>query len=87
MDKTKIIAVVGTNASGKSALGIELARQFNGEIISADSRQVFEGFDLCCGKVNAEERAMAVHHMLDVRKVGEAFLCFRFSGRLLPAHP
>ena len=73
MDKTKIIAVVGTNASGKSALGIDLARQFNGEIISADSRQIFEGFDLCCGKVNAEERAMAVHHMLDVRKVGEPF--------------
>lgn len=73
MEKTKIIAVVGTNASGKSALGIELARRFDGEIISADSRQIFEGFDLCCGKVNAEERAMAVHHMLDVRKVGEPF--------------
>ena len=87
MDKTKIIAVVGTNASGKSALGIELARQFNGEIISADSRQVFEGFDLCCGKVNAEERAMAVHHMLDVRKVGEPFSVSDFQEgcyRLIP---
>ena len=87
MDKTKIIAVVGTNASGKSALGIDLARQFNGEIISADSRQIFEGFDLCCGKVNAEERAMAVHHMLDVRKVGEPFSVSDFQEdcyRLIP---
>ena len=87
MEKSKIIAVVGTNASGKSALGIELARRFNGEIISADSRQIFEGFDLCCGKVNAEERAMAVHHMLDVRKVGEAFSVSDFQEgcyRLIP---
>ncbi|MBE6969410.1 MAG: tRNA (adenosine(37)-N6)-dimethylallyltransferase MiaA [Ruminococcaceae bacterium] len=87
MDKTKIITVVGTNASGKSALGIDLARQFNGEIISADSRQIFEGFDLCCGKVNAEERALAVHHMLDVRKVGEPFSVSDFQAecyRLVP---
>lgn len=87
MEKTKLITVVGTNASGKSALGIELARRFNGEIISADSRQIFEGFDLCCGKVNAEERAMAVHHMLDVRKVGEPFSVSDFQEgcyRLIP---
>ena len=87
MQKTKIIAVVGTNASGKSALGIDLARRFNGEIISADSRQIFEGFDLCCGKVNAEERAMAVHHMLDVRKIGEPFSVSDFQEgcyRLIP---
>ena len=39
----KVVAVVGTNASGKSALGIELAKKYNAEIISADSRQVFRG--------------------------------------------
>ncbi|MBQ2895733.1 MAG: tRNA (adenosine(37)-N6)-dimethylallyltransferase MiaA [Oscillospiraceae bacterium] len=87
MNKTKIIAVVGTNASGKSALGIELAQRFDGEIISADSRQVFEGFDLCCGKVTAEERALVPHHMLDVRRIGEAFSVSDFqemSYRLIP---
>ena len=47
----KVLAVVGTNASGKSALGIELAKRFGGEIISADSRQVFKGLDLGSGKV------------------------------------
>ena len=49
MSKPKVVAVVGTNASGKSALGIRLAKQFEGEIISADSRQVFRGLDLGSG--------------------------------------
>ena len=70
MEKEKLICVVGTNASGKSALGIALAQRFGGEILSADSRQIFEGFDLCCGKVTAEERALVPHHLLDVRKIG-----------------
>jgi len=69
----KIIAVVGTNASGKSAIGIELAKIFNGEIISADSRQVYRGFDLCCGKVTPEEARAVPHHLLDIRDIGEAF--------------
>lgn len=41
----KIIEIVGTNASGKSALAIQLAKKYNGEIISADSRQIYRGFD------------------------------------------
>lgn len=69
----KIIAVVGTNASGKSSVGIELAKRFNGEIISADSRQVYKGFDLCCGKITDEESHVVPHHLLNVRAVGEAF--------------
>ena len=44
MNKPKVVAVVGTNASGKSALGVRLAGTFDGEIISADSRQVFRGW-------------------------------------------
>lgn len=69
----QIIVIVGTNASGKSALGIELAQKYHGEIISADSRQVYQGFDLCCGKVTAEERKMVPHHLLDVRRIGESY--------------
>jgi len=80
MEKPKIIAVVGTNASGKSSLGIHLARRFNGEILSTDSRQVFRGFDLCCGKVTAAERALAPHHLLDVREVGEPFSVSDFQS-------
>ena len=69
----KIIAVVGTNASGKSALGIELAKKYNAEIISADSRQVFRGLDLGSGKVTPEEMQGVVHHMIDVREPNEFY--------------
>ena len=87
MEKEKLICVVGTNASGKSALGIALAQRFGGEILSADSRQIFEGFDLCCGKVTAEERALVPHHLLDVRKIGEPFSVSDYQSecyRLIP---
>ena len=53
--KPKLIVIAGTNASGKSGLGVELARMFGGEIISADSRQVFRGYDLGSGKITPEE--------------------------------
>ena len=75
----KIVVIAGPNASGKSSLGIELAKKYNGEIISADSRQIFCGFDLCCGKVDAEERKMAVHHLLDVASVGDVYTVFDYQ--------
>jgi tRNA dimethylallyltransferase len=80
MALSKIIAVVGTNASGKSAVGLELARIFGGEIISADSRQVFRGFDLCSGKVTKEERRLIPHHLIDIRDIGEPFSVADFQG-------
>ena len=83
----KIIAIVGTNASGKSAVGIELAKKFNGEIISADSRQVFKGFDLCCGKVTKEEAEIVPHHLLDVREIGESFSVSDFQGMVYSIVP
>lgn len=69
----KVIAVVGTNASGKSALGIELAKKYNAEIISADSRQVFRGLNLGSGKVTPEEMQGIAHHLIDVREPNEFF--------------
>ncbi|MDR2908290.1 MAG: tRNA (adenosine(37)-N6)-dimethylallyltransferase MiaA [Oscillospiraceae bacterium] len=66
-----LIAITGTNASGKSSVGIALARRFGGEIMSADSRQVYRGFDLCSGKVSGEERSAVPHHLLDLVNVGE----------------
>ena len=71
--KQKLIAVVGTNASGKSGLGVELALRRNGEIVSADSRQVFRGLDLGSGKITPEEMRGVPHHLLDVRGPGEFF--------------
>ena len=62
----KLIVVLGTTACGKSGLGVELAKHFGGEIVSADSRQVYRGLDLGTGKVTEEEMEGVPHHMLDV---------------------
>lgn len=62
----KVISVVGPTASGKSSLAIELASTCNGEIISADSMQIYQAMDIGTAKADAEEQNMAVHHLLDV---------------------
>jgi tRNA dimethylallyltransferase len=64
--KHKVIAVVGPTASGKSSLGIFLAQKLKGEIISADSRQVYKGLDIGTGKVTKKEMAGVPHHLLDI---------------------
>ncbi len=69
----KLIVIEGTNASGKSALGVALAARFNGEIVSADSRQVYERLDLGSGKITPEEMAGVPHHLLNVVKPGDFF--------------
>ena len=69
----KLIVIEGTNASGKSSLGISLAARFGGEIVSADSRQVYRRLDLGSGKVTPEEMNGVPHHLLDVRDPGEFF--------------
>ena len=75
----KLISIVGLTSSGKSGLGIELAKKFNGEIVSADSRQVYCGLDWCSGKVTSEELAMVKHHLIDVANLGEQFTLFNFQ--------
>ena len=62
----RLIVVAGPTATGKTRLGIELARRLNGEIVSADSMQVYRGMDIGTAKASPEERAEAVHHLLDV---------------------
>ncbi|MBP3582094.1 MAG: tRNA (adenosine(37)-N6)-dimethylallyltransferase MiaA [Clostridia bacterium] len=75
----KIVSVVGLTSSGKSDLAIELAKSFSGEIVSADSRQVYTGLDWCSGKVTKQEQAQAVHHLLDVCPLGTQFSLFDFQ--------
>lgn len=65
-DKQKVIAVLGKTATGKSGLSIELAKKINGEVISADSRQVYKGLNLGTGKVTGKEMMGIKHHLLDV---------------------
>ncbi len=64
--KPTLIGILGPTASGKSSLGIELAQQLNGEIISCDSRQVFRGLDIGTGKVTKKEQALVPHHLIDI---------------------
>lgn len=73
MGKQRLVVVVGTNASGKSDLGIRLAQHFGGEIVSADSRQVYRGLDLGSGKVSAAQAVMVKHHLIDVVDVSENY--------------
>jgi tRNA dimethylallyltransferase len=66
MNKPKVVAIVGPTASGKTSLSIKLAQKFNGEVISADSRQVYRGMDLGTGKATSAEMQDIPHHLLDV---------------------
>lgn len=77
----KLVVIAGTNASGKSGLGIELAKKYNAEIVSADSRQVFEGLDLGSGKVTPEETQGVPHHLIDVAKPNDFFSLTDFQDR------
>ena len=76
--KTKIIVLVGPTAVGKSALGIELAQRFEGEIISGDSQQVYKELSIGTAKVNELEQAQAPHHLIDVRSVDQGYSAFDF---------
>ena len=64
--KQKVIAVVGPTASGKTKLAIEIAHKINGEIISADSRLVYKGFNIATAKPTIEEMEGIQHHLIDV---------------------
>ena len=69
----KIIVIAGPTAVGKTALSIELAQKFNGEIINGDSMQVYKGLDIGTAKVTREEMAGIMHHLLDIKTVNEGF--------------
>ncbi len=64
--KGKIIIILGPTSSGKSDLAVKIAKKFNGEIISADSRQVYKGLDIGSGKITKKEMRGVKHHLLDV---------------------
>ena len=78
MMKPEIIVVCGPTATGKTRLGIELAEAFGGEIVSADSMQIYRGMDVGTAKATAEERARVPHHMLDVCPPAEDYSVSRY---------
>lgn len=90
MNKPKVYVVCGPTSTGKSDRAVELALKINGEVISADSRQVYKGMDLGTGKITKEEMKGAPHHLLDIKNPNDDFsveefqrLCFEKIEEIL----
>jgi tRNA dimethylallyltransferase len=81
----KLVVLLGPTASGKSGSGIRLAQHFNGEIISADSRQVYRGLDIGTAKVTPAEQALVPHHVLDVADPREVYTVVQFQQDAITA--
>ena len=79
MNKPKVIAIVGPTASGKTSLSISLAKTFNGEVVSSDSRQVYKGLDLGTGKVTHAEMSGVPHHLLDIKNATDVYTASDFK--------
>jgi len=77
--KPKILTILGSTTSGKSDLAVKLAKKFNGEIISADSRQVYKGLNIGTGKITKKEMDSVHHHLLDVANPKKRFTVVEFK--------
>ena len=71
--KKRIIVISGPTCSGKSTLAMQLAKEMDGEIVSADSMQVYRGMDVGTAKPSEEDRLLIPHHLIDIRDVSDAF--------------
>ncbi len=81
----KLVVILGPTASGKSTLGIELALRWQGEIVSADSRQVYRGLDIGTAKVTPAEQALVPHHLLDVVEPNDVYTVAQFQQDAITA--
>ena len=79
MSTIKTAVITGPTGTGKTKLAIELARSLGGEIVSADSMQVYRGMDIGTAKPDAEERRAAVHHMIDVAEPDEDYSAAKYA--------
>ncbi len=75
----RLVAILGPTASGKSALGVALARQWRGEIVSCDSTAVYRGFDIGTDKPSLEQRGGIPHHLIDVADPAEEYTAARYA--------
>lgn len=78
-EQNKLIVIVGPTASGKSDLAVAVAKQFNGEVVSADSRQVYQGLDIGSGKIRKSEMKGVKHHLLDVASPKRTFTVAQYQ--------
>lgn len=75
----KVIVIAGPTAVGKTKLSIELAKELNGEIINADSTQVFKHLDIATAKVTEEEKEGIPHHLIDIKELDEDYTVYDFQ--------
>jgi tRNA dimethylallyltransferase len=78
-NKKKVLVILGPTASGKSDVGVRLAKKFKGEIISADSRQVYKGLNIGTGKITRSEMEGIKHHLLDVVEPNKQFTVAQYQ--------
>ena len=81
----KVIVIVGPTASGKTSLGIRLAKKFNGEIVSADSRQIYRGLDIGTAKPTLKEQQAIPHHLIDVKYPNQSYTAAEYKKGCLKA--
>ncbi|MEH7333509.1 tRNA (adenosine(37)-N6)-dimethylallyltransferase MiaA [Neobacillus drentensis] len=78
--KQKLLVIIGPTAVGKTKLSIEMAKQFNGEIISGDSMQIYRGMDIGTAKITQEEMEGIPHHLIDIKEPNENFSVAEFQS-------
>jgi tRNA dimethylallyltransferase len=78
---SKILVILGPTATGKSNLAVKMAKKFNGEVISADSRQIYKGLNIGTGKITKKEMSGIQHYMLDVVSPKKTFTIAEWKGQ------
>lgn len=81
LDKKKLIVIYGPTGAGKTAMGIEIAKMLETEIISTDSRQIYRGMDIGTGKITEEEKQGIAHHMIDIISPDEEYSVWAFKKK------
>ena len=75
----KIICIVGPTGIGKTKLSISLAKLLNGEIINADSTQIYKDLDIATAKVKDDEKEGIIHHLIDIKDINEDYTVYDYS--------
>jgi tRNA dimethylallyltransferase len=78
-ERSKVVVIAGPTGSGKTRLGVELGKRFDGEVINADSRYLYRGFTIGTAKPSSDETASVPHHLIDILEPGDDFSLARYQ--------